>query len=229
MEYLPLLIDVAIGLILLLFFLQGRKKGLVLTLCGLAAVFVAFFGARMATQAFTPQVTQAIQPHIHAAVADQIDSNVNEYLEGLLSGQQEGGWAEVLKALGLHDRMADSVRTALEKNAAGHVTDAVTALAGAIAEAVAGVLIFIAAFLILLLVWALVGRLLDLAARIPGIHFLNRTLGGLAGLVKGCLLLFLAAWVLRLFGNVIPSETVDQTTLFRFFFTSNPLDLISGI
>ena len=64
MEYLHLLLDVAILLILLLFFLQGRKKGLILTLCGLVAVFVAFFGARMATEAFTPRVTEAIRPHI---------------------------------------------------------------------------------------------------------------------------------------------------------------------
>ena len=229
MDYLHLLIDAVIVLILLLFFLQGRKKGLVLTLCGLAAVFVAFFGARMAAEAFTPRVTEAIQPHIHAALSDKIDTNVNEYLESLLSGEQEGALTEVLKALGLHDRLTDSVRSALEENAAGHVTDAVTALAAAIAEVVAGVLIFIAAFLILLLVWALVSRLLDLAAKIPGINFLNRTLGGLAGLLKGALLLFLAIWVLRMFDGLIPDPVMERSVLLQFFCTFNPLSLISGI
>lgn len=229
MEYLHLLLDVAILLILLLFFLQGRKKGLVLTLCGLVAVFVAFFGARMATEAFTPRVTEAIRPHIHAALSDQIDTNVNEYLEGLLSGEQDSALTEALKTLGLHDRMTEAVRSALEKNAAGNLTDAVTALTGAIAEVVAGVLIFLAAFLLLLLVWSLISRLLDLAARIPGINFLNRTLGGLAGLVKGALLLFLAAWVLRMFDGVIPDPVLERSVLLEFFCTFNPLSLISGI
>lgn len=220
--------DVVIVAILLVFFFLGRKKGLVLTLCGLAAVFVAFFGARMATQALTPRVTEAIQPHIHIAVTEHLGSGLELSLDELLN-DQDSLLAEALKALGLHDTLVGSVETAIEENAAHQVADAATAVSTAVARVVAGVLIFIAAFLVLLLLWSLVSRLLDLAARLPVINFLNRTLGGIAGLIKGCLLLFLAAWVLRLTDAIIPRQAVENTTLLRFFFNTNPLDLISGI
>ncbi len=220
-----LIYDVVIAAILLVFFFLGRRKGFVLTLCGLAAIFVAFFGARLATDALTPQVTEALEPHIQAFVHDKLGADV----EQLLTLEEDGLVSEVLRALGLHDKLTDAVGSAMAQNAAQGTADAAAALSTALAEVVAGILIFLVAFLVILLVWKLISRLLDLAARLPVINFLNRTLGGLAGLVKGCLLLFLAAWVLRLTDDIIPRQAVEQTTLLRFFFNTNPLDLISGI
>ena len=229
MDYVHIIIDAAIALVLLLFFLGGRKKGLILTLCSLAAVFVAFFGARMATQALTPYVTDSLEPHIQATISDQIAVNLNEQIDAFLSGEQDGALMDVLKTVGLHDRMADTIRSILEKNAAQNVGDAVGALTSAIAEVVASALVFVATFLIILLLWAILSRLLNLAAKLPGINFLNRTLGGLAGLVKGALLLFLAAWVLRMFDGVIPDPLLERSVLLEFFCTFNPLSLFSGI
>ena len=40
-----LIFDAAIVAVVLLFVLMGRKRGFVLTLCGLLAMFVAFIGA----------------------------------------------------------------------------------------------------------------------------------------------------------------------------------------
>ena len=52
--------------------------------------------------------------------------------------------------------------------------------------------------------------------------------GALLGLVKGCAILFLCAWVLRYLGKVIPEETVEQTRLLKFFMTTNPVALVLG-
>ena len=65
-------------------------------------------------------------------------------------------------------------------------------------------------------------------AHLPGLHFLNKTGGALLGLVKGCAILFLCAWVLRYLGKVIPEETVEQTRLLKFFMTTNPVALVLG-
>ena len=46
------------------------------------------------------------------------------------------------------------------------------------------------------------------------------------GLLKGCAILFLCAWVLRYLGSVIPEETVARTYLLKFFLTTNPVTLI---
>ena len=52
--------------------------------------------------------------------------------------------------------------------------------------------------------------------------------GAILGLVKGCAILFLCAWVLRCLGKVIPEETVEQTHLLKFFMTTNPVALVLG-
>ena len=44
--------DVIIIAILALFVWRGASRGLILTLCGLAAAFVAFFGARFVSSMF---------------------------------------------------------------------------------------------------------------------------------------------------------------------------------
>ena len=101
-------------------------------------------------------------------------------------------------------------------------------MAAAVAQSVAYLVLFLAGFLLLLAAWTLVSRALDLVARLPGLHFLNKTLGGLFGLIQGCILLFVAAWLIQFSGHLIPEE-VEQTRLLRFFMDTNPFALLSGL
>ena len=54
-------------------------------------------------------------------------------------------------------------------------------------------------------------------------------LGGAAGLLQGCIILFIAAWVIQFMGNLIPAETVEHTVLLKFFMTTNPMSLLFGL
>jgi len=38
-----------------------------------------------------------------------------------------------------------------------------------------------------------------------------------------------AAWLLQFFGHVLPESLVNQTHLLKFFMTTNPLSLLSGL
>lgn len=231
MPYIHLLYDGIIVATLLFFFLRGRRKGLILALCGLVAFFVAIIGARMATEVFTPNVADLLQPGFSSAIETQLDNGLAEKLNELLNSaeQSDNAIIDFLTGLGFYDDVANSIRNAIAGQAAQTVADVALALARTVAEVVASVLVFVVAFLLITVAWFLLSHALDLAARLPIIHGLNRTLGGLFGLLQGMLLLFLIAWVLRLLGGVIPQETVEQTTLLKFFCTSNPLSLITGI
>lgn len=230
MTYLHWIIDLAIVAILLASYLRGRKKGLILTLCGLAAFFVALFGARFFSQQLSPMAADALTPHFSSMVEQNTDLDSTGQLDQLLTeGEGENLLVDVLKAVGLYEPFADSVRDLLGQQAANAVTDAATALARAIAEVVASVVIFILAFLLILVLWFLLSRLLNLAARLPLIRGLNRLLGGILGLGQGALLLFFAAWTLRLCGGVIPAEIVDASTVLKFFMTANPISSFTGI
>ncbi len=223
--------DAVIAAILLVFFLRGRSKGLILALCGLLAVFVALMGAKMASDALAPQVAKAMQPHFASAIEQQLEVNLDGKLDALLQPDQgeENAIIDLLNSLGFYDEVSAAIRDTVTGEAAQTVADVALSLAGAVAEVVAGVLVFVVAFLVISVAWFLLSRVLDLAAKLPVLHGLNRLLGGLFGLLKGALVLFLAAWVVRLLGNVIPQETVEQTVLLRFFCTTNPLSLITGI
>ena len=106
--------------------------------------------------------------------------------------------------------------------------NAAAAVAASIAGTVAYMILFVVFFALILIAWTLISRGLDLVARLPGLHFLNKTGGAILGLVKGCAILFLCAWVLRYLGKVIPEETVEQTHLLKFFMTTNPVALVLG-
>lgn len=106
---------------------------------------------------------------------------------------------------------------------------AAAAVAAAIAQSAAYLILFLMGFALILIAWKLISHALDLVARLPGLHFLNKTCGALFGLVQACVLLFVAAWLLQFFGHVLPESLVNQTHLLKFFMTTNPLSLLSGL
>ena len=54
-------------------------------------------------------------------------------------------------------------------------------------------------------------------------------LGGVLGLVKAALLLFLAVWVLQKLQLLVTPELVSKTVLLKFFAQDSPIDLIAKL
>ena len=227
-----LLYDLAIVVILALFVFLGRKKGFILSLCGLLAIFVAIIGAKICTDLFTPVVTDVIAPRFSAVIEEQINLNLGEKLDQLLvpgSELPDNAITDILRQFGIYDTFAAAIKNALSAESAKTVADVSAALAREVAELVSSVLIFVVSFLLLSVAWFVLSHVLNLAAKLPIIHGLNSLLGGAFGLLQGALLLFLAAWAMRVMGGVIPEEVVAQTYILRFFCNTNPMDLIAGI
>ena len=63
---------------------------------------------------------------------------------------------------------------------------AAAAVAAAIAQSAAYLILFLLGFALILIAWKLISHALDLVARLPGLHFLNKTCGALFGLVQAC-------------------------------------------
>ena len=226
-----LLFDLAVVIILVLFLLRGAQRGLVLSLCGLVAVFVALIGAQIASDTLAPRAADILEPGFSSVIEEQLSAGLDTALDQALMGDEgeENLLLELLEGLGFYDSVAQGIKDSVHSGAQQTLSDLSHALARAVAETVAGVLVFCLAFLLISVAWVVVSHALDLAAHLPVLYSLNRGLGGLFGLLKGCLLLFVAAWVMRLMGGVIPQEAVEQTVLLRFFCTTNPIELLSGI
>ena len=211
-----LIADGLILAVLLLFALVGAHRGFILSLCGLLAVLVAFVGASFAARTLSPMVADALEPKFASAIEEQLNASIQQQVA------EEGS-----AALSPDDVPLDGVLNALREM--GFYETLINTVDKAVENGMTYLILFLLGFALILIAWKLISHALDLVARLPGLHFLNKTCGALFGLVQACVLLFVAAWLLQFFGHVLPESLVNQTHLLKFFMTTNPLSLLSGL
>ena len=228
-----LILDLIVLAVLILFAVLGAHRGLILSLCGLIAVVVAVLGASFIARTLSPMVAGALEPRFAAAIEEQLNESLREQAqEGAAALTPEDvpldGVLNALREMGFYEALIDRVDQAVEAGMTHAAASAAARVAAAVAQSAAYAILFLAAFVFILIAWKLLSHALDLVARLPGLHFLNKTGGALLGLVQGCILLFVAAWLLQFSGQLLPRELVDQTVLLKFFMTASPLSLLAG-
>ena len=227
-----LIADGLVLAVLLIFACIGARRGLILSLCGLLAFVVAFLGASFAARTLSPVVADALEPRFAAAIEEQLNESIRQQAEAgeaaVLSPDDVPleGVLDALREMGFYETLINTVDRAVESGMTAVAASAAAAVAAAIARSAAYLILFLLGFFLILLAWRLLSRALDLVARLPGLHFLNKTGGALFGLVQGCIILFVAAWLLQFFGQMLPRELVEQTVLLKFFMTTNPFSLL---
>lgn len=227
-----LIADGLVLAVLLIFACIGARRGLILSLCGLLAFVVAFLGASFAARTLSPVVADALEPKFAAAIEEQLNESIRQQAEAgeaaVLSPDDVPleGVLDALREMGFYETLINTVDRAVESGMTAVAASAAAAVAAAIAQSAAYLILFLLGFFLILLAWRLLSRTLDLVARLPGLHFLNKTGGALFGLVQGCIILFVAAWLLQFFGQMLPRELVEQTVLLKFFMTTNPFSLL---
>lgn len=227
-----LIADGLVLAVLLIFACIGARRGLILSLCGLLAFVVAFLGASFAARTLSPVVADALEPRFAAAIEEQLNESIRQQAEAgeaaVLSPDDVPleGVLDALREMGFYETLINTVDRAVESGMTAVAASAAAAVAAAIAQSAAYLILFLLGFFLILLAWRLLSRALDLVARLPGLHFLNKTGGALFGLVQGCIILFVAAWLLQFFGHMLPRELVEQTVLLKFFMTTTPFSLL---
>ena len=231
MQY--LIFDLIIAAALLFFLWRGYARGLILTLCGLLAIFVAFIGATLVSNAVAQPVADAIQPMVEHSLQHSVDSYYQYTPPAEESGSarddsflEELPLDEVLEALRdspLYRGFVEAFQSTIGQEVAEATSHAVQAIADYIAVQIARTVIFLLAFVAILVVWFLLSHALDLVAKLPVLNGLNRWGGAIIGMIKGGLLVYIAVWLLR--DLLIPPEAVGQTYLLRFFCTTSPFTL----
>lgn len=223
-----ILYDLVVAALLLLALWQGYRKGFILTLCGFLAVFVAFIGATIISDALAASVADIIRP----VVQQQIQRVVQEQVlaADLSAVVPPEGLGELLAALQdttIFQGFASTFQKAVDAGVIQVTGDAVLAIANYVAVQLAETVLFLVAFITILVVWYFISHALDLAFRLPVLSTLNHWAGALLGLIKGFVLLYIAAQLLK--NGFLPSAAVEDTYLLRFFCTVNPLTLIAAI
>ena len=199
-----MLFDIVIVLLLAFFAWRGAAKGLVLSLCGLAAVFVAFIAAQIISDAVCAPVANIIRP----VIADSIEDAVRG-LESLTVGGEQNTYTvgEVLDYLKENEKFqgfSDFIKQAVDASAQKQ-SFSVSTLANYLSRGIAKISLFAVVFIVVQVVWFLVSHALDLAFHLPILAEVNLA-GGLAiGLIKGVLLIIVLVWLGQMSG-VLPAE-----------------------
>ena len=228
-----LLFDLIVLAVLILTALQGYRKGLVLTLCGFLSVFVAFIGASVLSDALARPISQAIAPAVERGMRESIES----YYQAAPPAEGSQGdtffadlpLEDALDALGdspLFQGVAETFAQAVDQGLESVAAGVVRSLAEYAAYQLARTALFFVCFILVLAGWIALSHALDLAFKLPVLSTLNQWSGAAVGLVKGCVLLFIACWLLK---GMLPQEAVEQSFLLRFFCTTNPFLLIASI
>lgn len=212
-----LIYDGIVVAVLVLFVWLGWRKGLILSLCGLAALAVAFVGAGFVADTFDAPVAMAMTPRLESMLEERISQHDEEL--GVISIadalRQEGG---------LYGWAADAVEDALDETQLFHeVTLAVKAATQALAQRIAHSLLFALSFLVLYVLLVLLLHALNLVAKLPVLHFCNNLGGGVIGLVKGAVVVFVAVGVasLLLSAYLPDAQTLERSYIFKFFVKNN--------
>ncbi len=223
----PILFDIAILAIVILFVALGVHRGGILTLFSLLAVIVALIGGSFLSDLFSPMVSDAIQPvletSIQATIDTQIQSSDETGIDKALDALRDKGGLSQWAADWLEETR-DTLDDAVQQNLAQVVSQAAAAVAGQLARGI----LFTLGFLAVLIAWNVLAHALDLVAKLPVLDSLNGALGGVLGLVKGLLIVYVAAWVLCDLTASIPKEVVEQTYLLKALREFSPLTLFTS-
>lgn len=221
----PILIDILIVAALVFFAWRGERRGFILTLCSLVAVIVAFAGATIITNAAAPKVAEYIQPRLEQSIQQSLEEKAQE-----VSAQDSLGVAEAMAALrekgGVYEWAADGLEELLKSSLADDLTQQAATAAAGVAAQLARSILFPVVFFLLLIAWAVLSHALDLVSKLPVVNSLNHGLGGLLGLVKGLLVVYVAIWVLCGPAGAISPQMVEETHLLRWLNQYSPLDLL---
>ncbi len=221
--------DIMIAAVLLFFVWLGYRKGLVLTLCSLLAVFVALIGASFLSDVLAEPAAKVVEP----VVASRIQESLSEAIKSTEFVAADGGVAqspeeialagviEHLKETELFQGFADAFQKAVDNGVAEVTANAAQSLAHFAAVQIARIIIFAVAFIAVLIAWFFLSHALDLVAKLPVLSTVNAWGGGAIGLVKGGLIVFIAVWLFR--DSCIPPEAIESSYLLKFFATVSPL------
>lgn len=217
-----LLLDLVILALLVYCFMMGMRRGLVLMICSLLSVILAFAGGRYLADNFSAPLQEKLEPVIVETILTREADAAQK--SGLTDPAESSAPTNVL---GLPEQFSLAVQEQLTQSAKDIHQTAVQKTASAIAATASRSILFLLGFTIIPFLWKIVSRALNLMAKLPGLHFLNKVLGGMLGLITGILILMVARWALCDLLGWIPAQVIAESRLLPLL--ASPLSIFSWI
>ena len=228
-----LAIDLAIIAIVAFCGWRGYRNGLIRGAFGVVALVVSLFVAKIAATAYSEEFTGMLKPFIGGVVETTLTSMHDEGVEYNPEEHEHENLTDdfgtaytALRQIGLPEASAVRIaELAVENNFSGHLADL-------IADKLSSVLAFIAvfgiAFLLLAIAFTVIGNLVGFVFSLPGLRIVDAILGVLLGLVKGLIIVYAIATIVRYFG-LLAASTVEETSVLYYIVNNNPIADMLGL
>ncbi len=208
-----LIYDAVVLAILVFALWRGWHKGLLLSLCGLAVVVVSFLCAGFLADTLDDPLAKSLTPMLTERIEEQFNDASQP---GDAAAPQS--LADTLREMGgLYAVAADTL-----DDVDDDIHAAATQAAQAVATSIVYTVVFALSFLLLVVLLTLLLHGLDLVARLPGLNLCNQLGGGVIGLAKGVIILYVVIACLRLFSGLITPEVEENTVILKFFLRFDP-------
>ncbi len=222
-------LDLILLAVLILFIAVGRHRGAIRTaveFCGLIVSIVAavIIGNVLSDWFFSAFIRGSVIQSVQAAITDGAGQAATAQLQKVLSALP-GFVLNATDSAVLSADVAAAITKGAADGAAWIVDQAVRPVVVAMLRIIFAVLLTIV-FLILI---RLLGKVLDIIAKLPVLRQLNGFLGGVLGAVKGAAVILLALAVLRVAvpmtenPGVLSQKNLEQSVLFGTIYEGNPL------
>lgn len=228
-----LAIDLAIIAIVVFCAWRGYRNGLIRGAFGVVALIASLFIANIAATAYSEEFTGMLKPFIGGVVETTITDMRDEGIKYLPEDHEHDNSSEefgtaytALRQIGLPEPSAVRIaELTLEGSEGGYLADLI---GDKLSSVLAFVAVFGIAFILLAIVFTVIGNLIGFVFALPGLKLVDTITGVLLGLLKGLILVYSLALIVRYFG-LIASSTVEETRILSYLINNNPVAETLGL
>ena len=218
-----LAIDIVIVVIVAFCTWRGFKSGIVRGVFGVLTLIVSLYAANIAATAYSGEFTGMLKPFVGGV----IDSALAEVPDEESVGAYETAFS-ALRKIGLPVSAAEQVAGQSVSGDGGQNGFLADTITDKLSSALSYAAVFGIAFLLLAIIFAVVGNLINLVFSIPGLRLADGIAGTAFGLLKGLVIVYAIAVIVRYIGLLAP-ETIEQTVVLNNIVNNNPIANMLGI
>ena len=228
-----IIIDLVLLGIIALCAWTGYRKGFILGITGIVALVIAFFGANLVAETYASEFNTMLEPFISGIVDESVDeAQAEQNISATDAVSQEEVYNvsyESLRKIGIIKTAASNLAEELSESVSSVGQTLKSALVDQLCQTAGYVLLLFISFVLIVIIFTVIGNVINLAFKLPGLELINDILGTAFGLVKGLVFAFAIAWLLRFTGLLISEETVEKTIVLEWLMEHNPITNIFGL
>jgi len=216
---------------------RGYKSGLIRGVFGIVALILALFVSNIVAQAYSDDAKVLLRPFASGIIESTMTELVDE---GTQYGSDEHNprvddpsFARAytaLREIGLPDAAASAIA---EQSMIAEIFDGgenpfADVVAERLTSSLAFVGVFAVSFLLIAIVFAVIGNLVGVVFSLPGLKLVDTIAGAACGFIKGIVIVYVLAVIVRYFG-LLMLPILEGTTVLYFIVNNNPIAAMLGV